>query len=266
MADERTPVVPSQPASTAGLADLELDHVALATARISDANATIVGRLGGRRYDCGPGIGFRWAQWSFARGERIEILEPDGPPGGFLHRFLERSGPGVHHVTFKVRDIATVAAAARAFGYDAVGYDDRNPGWKEMFLHPKQAQGIVVQLAEAHPELDHTTQGPDGPFPPYDGPSVEPASIVGLRLLATSSAAAERQWAGLLDGTMTTSADTLEFSWARSPLTIRVTIDPSAAPGPISIEVAGVAGMAAPGGAIEALGTRFVAVDGARHR
>jgi hypothetical protein len=247
----------------AGLEGLELDHVALAVDRIAEAGATLVGRLGGRRYDCGPGRGFRWAQWSFARGEKIEILEPDGPAGGFLHRFLERNGPGVHHVTLKVADIRSAAVAARAFGYDVVGYDDRNPGWKEMFLHPKQAQGIVVQLAEADPELDQTTLGPDGPFPPFDGRPAEPATVVGLRLLAASGAAAERQWAELLGGRMTTVGDTLVFSWERSPLTIRVTIDENATPGPVAIEVNGAAGLTVGSDALEALGTRFVAVDAA---
>jgi methylmalonyl-CoA/ethylmalonyl-CoA epimerase len=186
------------------------------------------------------------------------VLEPDGPPGGFLHRFVERDGPGVHHVTFKVPDITTAAAAATAFGYDVVGYDDRNPGWQEMFLHPRQAQGIVVQLAHAVPELDETTLGPDGPFPTFEGEPAEPAEIVCLRLRAESEQAAHRQWGELLGGERVDDGHGIAFAWKGSPMLIAVSIDASAEPGPVAIEVDGGEAVSTIGDGIESLGTRFV--------
>jgi len=90
------------------------DHVAFGVPDAAAVTPFLVGELGGRPFESGPGIEFLWWQWQFARGGAIEIIEPDGPPGGFVHRFLEARGPGVHHVTFKVPDLA--AAAARVVG------------------------------------------------------------------------------------------------------------------------------------------------------
>ncbi|NNL66418.1 MAG: hypothetical protein HKP30_09265, partial [Myxococcales bacterium] len=122
----------------------QLDHVALGVSRIADAQPFVAGELGGERFDCGPGMGFQWVQWRFPGGGVIELLEPAGEPGGFLHRFLASRGPGVHHVTFKVPDLEVAAERARDAGYGIVGWFDADPHWKECFLHPKQAQGIVV--------------------------------------------------------------------------------------------------------------------------
>jgi catechol 2,3-dioxygenase-like lactoylglutathione lyase family enzyme len=68
-----------------------------------------------------------------------------------MYRFLAARGPGIHHVTFNVPDIVAAAERVRRFGYEVVGYNDEFAYWKELFLHPKQALGIVVQLAEEHP-------------------------------------------------------------------------------------------------------------------
>ena len=98
----------------------KLDHVALGLRRMSDGLPLVRDLLGGVYVAEMPEGVFRWTQWRFANGGVLELLEPDGPPGGFLHRFLEARGPGFHHVTFKVPDLAA-AAIDRAVGLDAQG-------------------------------------------------------------------------------------------------------------------------------------------------
>jgi catechol 2,3-dioxygenase-like lactoylglutathione lyase family enzyme len=213
------------------------DHIAFGVPSIDATPAFIAGRLGGRPYARGPGRGFVWKQWRFAGGGVLEVLEPAGAPSGFLHRFLDRRGPGIHHVTFKVPDLRTASERARGLGYDVVGYDDSQPGWKECFLHPKQAQGIVVQLAESDPRLDDGSElvtrfGPDDVEP---GP---PVRVLGLRLAARSAPAARAQWGDLLGGACTATEGALEFRWAGSPMRIIVTPDPDREEGPVCVEVA----------------------------
>jgi hypothetical protein len=53
-----------------------------------------------------------------------------------------------------VPDLAIAAARVRSLGYDIMCYSDESPDWKECFLHPRRAQGIVIQLAESHLELE----------------------------------------------------------------------------------------------------------------
>lgn len=233
-----------------------LDHVAIAVSRATDVTDFLVGKLGARPLDSGPGVGFLWWQFAFARGGVVEILEPHGPPGGFLHRFLERQGHGVHHVTFKVDDLAAAANHARSQGYEIVGYSDQFPAWKEAFLHPKQAQGIVVQLAESHPELE-----PDEmqhfPFPPLPNPAAEPLDLVAVRLNAHGAERARHQWEATLGGICRDRGNLLEFRWADSPLCIRVEIDPQANEGSIALDGLPAASVPLPDGPQPVLGIPF---------
>jgi len=240
-------------------ARFELDHVALGVARIADAAPFVAGVLGGEEHGGGPSPGFRFFQWSFAGGGRIEILEPAGPPGGFLHRFLERRGPGVHHVTFKVPSLAVAAERARAHDYDVVGWSDEDPYWKECFLHPKQAQGIVVQLAEEHPRPPEADPGSWAriELPPRSVDAPPPVRLLALRLAARDTRAAHRQWGALLGGEAHALADDgVEYRYPNSPLRIVVETRPDADQGPTRIEIA--CERPWPEGGHEALGTRFV--------
>jgi len=242
----------AQPATGPGFV---LDHVAIGVASIDDASAFVEGTLGAEPHGGGPGAGFRFFQWSFAGGARLELLEPAGPPGGFLHRFLERPGPGVHHVTFKVPSLAAAAERARARGYEIVGYDDTDPEWKECFLHPRQAQGLVVQLAEEGPPAAGDEPRAEPPSRPADAP--EPVRLRALRLSARDEKAARRQWEETLGGEARALGPTeIELAWPDSPLRIVVRIRPEADEGPLALEVATDRDW--PEAGREALGAHFV--------
>ncbi|MBI4247595.1 MAG: VOC family protein [Candidatus Rokubacteria bacterium] len=218
------------------MSTIRFDHVAIAVPRIADALPVLVGRFGGVPERGAPSRGFRWGAWTFAGGGRIELIEPMGADG-FLHRFLAQRGPGVHHVTFKVSDLAEACDRARAQGYEIVGYDDSRPAWKEAFLHPKQALGIVVQFAQSS-DIDGRRWRWEPPAGPPDPPP--PATIVGVRLRARSPARAHAQWRSVLLGEEASeSGGALVYRWPGSPMKITVEIDPTGAEGPLAIEVAG---------------------------
>jgi methylmalonyl-CoA/ethylmalonyl-CoA epimerase len=248
----------ARPAFDAGV--IALDHVAFGVPSIADVSPVICRRLGGRPHSSGPGIGFRGAQWELAGGGRVEAIEPEGPDGGFLHRFLDARGPGVHHVTFKVRDIHHAAAAARAAGYDVVGFMDVLESWKEMFLHPKQAQGVVVQLAESHPELGDDGWTSAWPYPRAEVEERERPSVIGLRLRARSAAAARTQWAELLGARLHEHGGLLMFDWPGSPLRISVEITDAVEQGPVAIEIASPPSTPPIDAAVDALGCRLLSV------
>jgi hypothetical protein len=132
------------------IASASLDHVALAVEHWSDAWPRYAVELGGTWSSGGLNVGFGPAQLRYGNGGRVEILQPWHPEDNpFLRRFLDRHGPGPHHLTFKVPDLAAALDLARHAGFSPVGEDLTNPDWKEAFLHPRQATGIVVQLAQA---------------------------------------------------------------------------------------------------------------------
>jgi methylmalonyl-CoA/ethylmalonyl-CoA epimerase len=219
------------------MSGIELDHIAIAVARMAEAPAVLVGALGGTPTgDGGPSGAYTWAQWRFAGGGRLEILEPLGAADGFLHRSLATRGPGIHHVTFKVPSLARACARAVAHGYRIVGHDDSDPEWAEAFLHPKEALGIVVQLAESRV----TGGGARRPFPAPAGPPdpPPPVTIVGLRTRARSAERAETQWGRVLEGRRDEAEGRLVYRWPGSPMRIAVDVDPAAEEGPVAIEFA----------------------------
>jgi methylmalonyl-CoA/ethylmalonyl-CoA epimerase len=132
------------------IADVVLDHVAVATERQKQAWPRYAGDLAGRWLGGGWTLGFASAQVEYANGMKVEVLEPyEQEHNDFLRRFLDRNGPGPHHLTFKVKDIGAALEQAEAAGYSPVGVELRDPRWKEAFLHPKQACGVVIQLAQS---------------------------------------------------------------------------------------------------------------------
>ncbi len=239
----------------------QLDHIAFGVPNVAAVTPFLVGELGGRPLAAGPGIEFLWWQWEFARGGALEVLQPQGLPDGFVQRFLEARGPGIHHVTLKVPDLAAAAARMRSLGYSVVGYSDVVPSWKECFLHPKQAQGIVIQLAEAHPELEPEEMH-NLAFPASPAARAEPVDIVGLRVSATSEEDARRQWETVLGGACETGPGGLFFRWPDSPLGITVHVDPATPEGPLAIEIAAPLPRALPEGPHPVMGVAFVAVGG----
>jgi methylmalonyl-CoA/ethylmalonyl-CoA epimerase len=239
---------------------IALDHIAFGVPSIAAICPVVCRRLGGKPHSSGPGIGFRGAQWELAGGGRVEAIEPVGPPDGFLHRFIETRGPSVHHVTFKVLDIHRAASAAGEAGYEVFGLNDGFASWKEMFLHPKQAQGIVVQLAESHPELGDDGWSSAWPYPRTPIEDRERPTVTGLRVLARSADAARKQWSTLLGARMRKESGLLIFDWPNSPLRISVEVADTGVQGPIAIEIAPAAGSSPAEGLVEELGCRLLPV------
>jgi methylmalonyl-CoA/ethylmalonyl-CoA epimerase len=213
------------------------DHIAIAVPRLADAEAILAGELGGRSTFGMTTDEFRFWHWRYEGGGDLEVLEPAGADG-FLHRFLTQRGPGIHHVTFAVPSLVDACERARAHGYSIVGYDDSDPEWKEAFLHPRQAQGIVVQFAEPNadrPPTSHEDHGRGHSMPPRD--AVAPIRVLGLRLSARSRERAHTQWGAVIQGVGADGGDgALVYRWPGSFMYIAIEIDAAREEGPLWIE------------------------------
>lgn len=124
---------------------LELDHVAVAVHSITDALRLYRDALGGEYLMGGDVDSWRWLQVRFPNGGKVELLEPLGD--GFLSRFLEKRGEGLHHITFKTDDIGRAIEHVRSLGYELVDVNLDDEHWKEAFLRPSGAHGTLVQIA-----------------------------------------------------------------------------------------------------------------------
>jgi hypothetical protein len=132
------------------------DHVAVAGESRRALELRFGGQLGGRPLAGASSPGFFWAQLEYRNGAVVEMLEPERvDENDFLRRFLDRNGPGPHHFTFTVPEFRVALDEATAAGYPPIGVDESSDEWKEAFLHPKDAPGVVVQLAESHEHHEH---------------------------------------------------------------------------------------------------------------
>jgi methylmalonyl-CoA/ethylmalonyl-CoA epimerase len=78
----------------------------------------------------------------------IELISPKGNES--LQRFLERRGPGLHHIAIEVAGIEDALALLDKMGVPLV---DRAPrigaqGHKVAFVHPKATGGVLIELVD----------------------------------------------------------------------------------------------------------------------
>lgn len=78
----------------------------------------------------------------------LELISPKGNDG--LAKFLEKRGPGLHHVAIEVEGIEAALALLSSLGVQLI---DQTPrigarGHKVAFLHPKSTGGVLVELVE----------------------------------------------------------------------------------------------------------------------
>jgi methylmalonyl-CoA/ethylmalonyl-CoA epimerase len=130
-----------------------LDHTALAAPRIRDLLPLYRDLLGGEFHDGGDNtrVGYRAVQLRYRDGTKTELMEPLGGSTFFDSFFRRNPQGGVHHLTFLVPSLPEALAAARAAGYSPVGEHLDDDYWQETFLHPREANGTLVQLARKGP-------------------------------------------------------------------------------------------------------------------
>ena len=88
----------------------------------------------------------------------VELIEPKGNDG--LAKFLEKKGPGLHHIAIEVEGIEAALATLAALGVPLIDQTPRRGarGHKVAFLHPKATGGVLVELVE--PEEEHVAADP----------------------------------------------------------------------------------------------------------
>ncbi len=82
-------------------------------------------------------------------GGHVQLLAPL-TPASTIAKFLDRSGPGVQQVAYRVADLDTVSATLRERGVRLL-YDQARGGTsgsRVNFIHPKDAGGVLVELVE----------------------------------------------------------------------------------------------------------------------
>jgi methylmalonyl-CoA/ethylmalonyl-CoA epimerase len=79
----------------------------------------------------------------------VELLAPLGPDTA-VGRFLERSGPGLHHVAYQTDDIDSALDSVREAGMRLIDEEPRIGirGSRVAFVHPKSTGGVLTEIVE----------------------------------------------------------------------------------------------------------------------
>jgi len=93
----------------------------------------------------------------------IELLEPMSPESP-IAKFLEKRGPGIHHVCLASDDLRADDALLRQGGFEVLRPEPtRGAGgcWVQ-FVHPKSTGGVLLELSQPDPDSPHTAHGAHG--------------------------------------------------------------------------------------------------------
>ena len=133
-----------------GRASAALDHVGIAVADVSEALALYRDALGleAAAPEDVPSQRVR-AHFIPAGESALELLEATDPESP-IARFLARRGPGLHHLTLRVDDIAAALATLKARGVRLIDEAPRPGAHGSLvaFIHPSSAHGVLVELKQ----------------------------------------------------------------------------------------------------------------------
>ena len=125
------------------------DHIGFAVHSIEDARKFWEGQMGAtlRTISDHHSGDFRLGIFDLD-GLCVELLEPINPDG-FLAKYLEKRGEGIHHITLQTKDLETKAERLEAQGVRVVDkHYSVDEGGVDVFLSPKSTHGVLIQLGE----------------------------------------------------------------------------------------------------------------------
>jgi methylmalonyl-CoA epimerase len=136
---------------------LNIHHIGHAVNDLDVAIATYSGMFGGRleHRETVPDQGVEAATMLLG-SDRVELLRPlaaDTPVG----RFIERRGPGMHHVALEVDDLERALVDAAAAGAELIDAEPRSGlfGLRVAFIHPQSVDGVLVELVQLPERSEH---------------------------------------------------------------------------------------------------------------
>ena len=128
-----------------------IDHLGIAVTDLEEARRVFTRLLGFRvvEEEEVPDQKVRVLKLDAGGGAELELLEstdPEGPIG----KYLEKRGPGIHHVTLRVADLEATLRELEQAGIELIDREPRTGagGKRIAFLHPKSTAGVLIELCE----------------------------------------------------------------------------------------------------------------------
>ena len=133
------------------LEDCFLDHVAIATKDL-EQSVEIFTKLGLTFSKEREVVEEQKVKTAFAHidtNAHVELLEPTSEESA-IHKFIEKNGPGIHHLCFRVKDVKIKQAQLIENGFRLI-YPEPVVGAGNClvnFIHPKSTGGILIEISQ----------------------------------------------------------------------------------------------------------------------
>jgi len=129
----------------------KIDHIAIAVRDI-DAAARFYQEQLGLEVTGRETVAQRQVRVAFIQlgATRIELVQPDSPESP-IAKFLEKHGPGLHHICLEVDDIAAELSRMGAAGVKLIDSAPRAGAHGNLtgFIHPAAADGVLIELTQS---------------------------------------------------------------------------------------------------------------------
>lgn len=81
-----------------------------------------------------------------AKIELLEATKPESP----ISKFIDKKGPGIHHIAFEVENIEAEMKRLSALGFELLNETPKNGADNKLvcFLHPKTTNGVLIELCQ----------------------------------------------------------------------------------------------------------------------
>ena len=124
----------------------ELDHAAIAV-RSFDEMVPLLEQLSGARATRPERVERQGVEVCFVGN--VELIRPLSEDNG-VARFIDRRGPGLHHIAYRVPDAghAMETLAAAGYRFTSEGPMAGAGGHRIAFMHPRSTGGVLVELVE----------------------------------------------------------------------------------------------------------------------
>ena len=129
---------------------VELDHIGIAVSQLNESLKFFRDALGLEISECEEVQSQRVRAHFVPVGTAtLELLEATAEDSA-IARFVERKGPGLHHITLRVEDLSMVLNQLRDRGVQLIDEVPRPgaEGARVAFIHPSSAHGVLVELKE----------------------------------------------------------------------------------------------------------------------
>lgn len=137
--------------------EYELDHIAVAVNSLAEGAKfyQTIG-FGEMSIEDVPSQKVLTGFFKLGNGANIELLEPTSPDST-IKKFLDKRGPGIHHICLRVKGIDGLVEDLKTKGIQMI--DDKPKigahGCRVAFIHPKSTGGVLIELSERPPEGHH---------------------------------------------------------------------------------------------------------------